>query len=85
MAESKRDETEELTFEQSLSRLEAIVQQLEEGDAPLEQAIELFQEGMRLSKRCNRQLEAAEKRIEMLMEEDGDWIKKPFSPEEEQA
>lgn len=85
MAENKREETEELTFEQSLSRLEAIVQQLEEGDAPLEQAIELFQEGMLLSKRCNRQLEAAEKRIEMLMEEDGDWVKKPFAPEEEQA
>lgn len=82
---NNQDQNEEMTFEQALNRLEAIVQQLEEGEAPLEQAIELFQEGMLLSKRCSKQLDAAEKRIEMLMEEDGDWVKKPFAPEEEQS
>lgn len=85
MAENQRNKYDELTFEEALKRLEEVVQKLEDGDAPLEQAIELFQEGMALSKRCSHQLDAVERRIEMLMEENGDWVKKPFSPEEDQS
>lgn len=83
MAESKENPYETLTFEEALKRLEEVVQKLEDGDVPLEEAIDLFQEGMALSKRCSQQLDKAEQRIEMLMEENGEWTKKPFAPEED--
>jgi len=50
----------ELTFEKGLERLEKIVKELEQGDLPLERALELFEEGMKLSGNCRRQLEEAE-------------------------
>lgn len=81
--ESKENQYETLTFEEALKRLEEVVQKLEDGDVPLEEAIDLFQEGMALSKRCSQQLDKAEQRIEMLMEENGEWTKKPFAPEED--
>jgi exodeoxyribonuclease VII small subunit len=73
---------QEIGFEQAMEQLERIVAKLEGGDVPLEQAIELFQEGMRLSRICGQKLESVERRIEMLLEEDGRTVKKPFSPEE---
>ena len=54
MAEKK------VTFEQAMARLEEIVKQLEQGDAPLEDALALFEEGTRLMKKCTTQLDKAE-------------------------
>ena len=51
----------EKTFEESLNALEEIVQRLERGDVPLEEALAAFQEGMALSKQCQDTLEKAEK------------------------
>ncbi|HZG85130.1 exodeoxyribonuclease VII small subunit [Paenibacillus sp.] len=62
-----------------MEKLEVIVAKLESGDVPLEQAIELFQEGMRLSRICSQKLESVERKIEMLLEEDGQTVKKPFT------
>lgn len=56
------------TFEQSLAQLEKIVQELEAGDLPLEKAIKIFEEGMRLSKYCGEKLDETEKRINLLMQ-----------------
>lgn len=69
---------EELSFEQALERLEGIVAQLENGDVPLEQAIELYQEGMQLSNLCNGKLKQVEAKIEMLIETDNSIETKPF-------
>lgn len=69
---------QELTFEQAMEQLEAIVSRLEGGDVPLEQAIELFQQGMKLSQLCNAKLDQVERKIEMLVEENGNFEKKPF-------
>lgn len=55
-------------FNQSLARLEEIVKILERGDCPLEQSIELFEEGVKLSKHCNKTLENARQRILTLSE-----------------
>ena len=52
---------QELSFEQSMQRLEQIVRQLEKGDAPLEDAMKLFTEGTSLAARCQFMLEQAEK------------------------
>lgn len=57
----------ELSFEDALKRLEAIVQRLETGDAPLEQAIELYAEGDRLRAQCEARLAAAQARIERIV------------------
>ena len=70
----------ELSFEQAMDRLETIVQQLESGDVPLEKAIELFQQGMELAQVCGGKLEQFERKIEMLVEENGTFAKKPFAP-----
>jgi exodeoxyribonuclease VII small subunit len=71
-------EKETLSFEEAMEKLEQIVSKLENGDVPLEKAIELFQEGMRLSHFCSEKLEQVEKKIEMLVEENGSLVKKPF-------
>lgn len=70
---------EALSFEAAMEKLEVIVSRLENGDVPLEQAIELFQEGMKLSHLCSSKLEQVERKIEMLVEESGTLVKKPFT------
>ncbi|MDF2922012.1 MAG: xseB [Paenibacillaceae bacterium] len=69
----------DVSFETAIEQLEIIVARLENGDVPLEQAIELFQQGMRLSQLCSRKLEQVERKIEMLVEENGTLAKKPFA------
>ncbi|CAG7612363.1 Exodeoxyribonuclease 7 small subunit [Paenibacillus solanacearum] len=73
------------SFEQAMDQLERIVAQLESGDVPLEKAIELFQEGMKLSQLCGQKLEQVERKIEILLEQDGGMVKKPFQPIEEKG
>ncbi len=58
---------EPLTFEQSLTRLDAIVKQMEQGNVPLEQALALFQEGTALIRSCNDQLDKAQLTVVKLM------------------
>lgn len=72
MAEKK------VSFEEAMEQLENIVLQLENGDVALEKSIDLFQEGMKLSSLCSQKLEQVEKKIEMLIEEDGTIKKKDF-------
>lgn len=63
---------QEMSFEESLKRLEEVVGQLERGEAPLEKGLELFEEGVALSRRCHDLLSSAEKRISRLtLDEDG--------------
>ncbi|MCA9743185.1 MAG: exodeoxyribonuclease VII small subunit [Deferribacteres bacterium] len=55
------------SFEEALVRLEEIVLILEQGDTPLEEAIEVFDEGMQLASQCARQLEDAERKLKKLV------------------
>jgi exodeoxyribonuclease VII small subunit len=64
----------ERPFETSLAELEQIVTKLEAGDLPLEQSLELFEKGIKLSRECRERLVNAERRIEILMK-DGDGLK----------
>jgi exodeoxyribonuclease VII small subunit len=68
----------ELGFEESLSALEKIVAQLESGDLPLEKALELFENGVGLARRCQSQLEEAEHKVELLLRERGEIKLVPF-------
>jgi exodeoxyribonuclease VII small subunit len=55
-------------FEAAIAELEGIVRKLEEGELPLEQSLELYERGVRLSRFCHQRLEEAERRIEILTE-----------------
>ena len=57
------------TFEEQLTALERVVEQLERGELTLEESVKLFEEGVRLSKACKQELDAAEGRIEILVEQ----------------
>ena len=56
-------------FENSLNRLEKIVTKLETGDLPLEEAIKILEEGVRLSKNCLKMLDEAERKVEILVKD----------------
>jgi exodeoxyribonuclease VII small subunit len=72
-------------FEQSLARLEEIVRKLEAANLPLDDAMKLFEEGMQLSRDCQKQLEQAEARVEILLKKaGGEIVAEPFEPEGEE-
>ena len=62
----------EILFDEAMLQLENIVRQLEQGDVPLESAIELYQKGMELSKVCSDKLQKAEKQLVTFMDENKD-------------
>ena len=71
-------------FEKGLSRLEHIVGELEKGDLVLEKALQLFEEGIKISKLCSSKLEEAERKIEILLRnEKGQLVQSPFEAEKE--
>jgi len=71
-----------VSFEVALKELEGIVKQLETGEAKLEEAIELFERGMKLTHYCSQKLEEAEKKVEMLVKDSqGQYRAVPFEPE----
>jgi exodeoxyribonuclease VII small subunit len=71
-----------ITFEEAMAKLEQIVEKLEEGDIPLEEAIIYYKEGMELSKLCHDKLKSAEKQLTQIITEDG--RKEVFSINEEE-
>ena len=75
MAKKKR------TFEESMQRLEEIVDALEQEELPLEQAIKLYKEGLTLSAVCKECLAMAEGEVVLLQKEAGAWKEEPFATE----
>ena len=79
MPKTTKKGSKDLRFEEALTGLERIVAQLEGGDLPLDDALKLFEEGVRLSRFCGAKLDEAERRIEILMKgADGEWQAVPF-------
>ena len=81
--------TEEIRFEDALTRLEEIVEKLEEGDLPLEESLSAFEEGIKLSRICAKLLNEAERKVEILIKgEDGQLITEQFEedlPEDDES
>ena len=73
----------EISFENAMDRLDEIVSLLEDGECPLEEALNVFEEGIALVKLCNKKLENAEKSVKILVNQDGEFVEKDFSPKEE--
>jgi exodeoxyribonuclease VII small subunit len=67
-------------FEECLQRLEQILGELEKGDIPLERSLQLFEEGMKLSTSCRKELEEAEGRVEILLKQNGKVQAEPYEP-----
>lgn len=64
-------EEKTLSFEEAMKQLEQIVDRLEEGDVPLEEAIAIYKEGMELSKLCHDKLKSVEEQLTQIITEDG--------------
>ena len=73
---------ENSNFEKNMSNLENIVNELEKGDLNLDESIAKFEEGIKISKECNKILENAEKKITILLKQDGEVKEENFISEE---
>ncbi len=72
--------TQNVTFESALGRLEEIVRALEGGAAPLDESLSMFEEGVALVKICTERLDNAEQKIKVLVKnKDGTYDEKPFA------
>lgn len=70
------------TFEKDLGKLENIVSRLEEDEVTLDEAMKLFEEGIKLSRSCTEKLDTADRKIEILMrDKNGNLSAEPFEPE----
>ena len=69
-------------FEQSLAELEAVVERLEHGELPLEDALKQFERGIELARSCQTSLKAAEQRVEILLKKSTDEDPEPFEGSE---
>lgn len=74
-------ESKELSFEEALKELEAIVQKLEQEDVPLEKMMHYYEKGMALSKKCSEMLQTAEEKMAKILNDDGQI--EPFHVQEE--
>ncbi len=73
---------DKVSFEEAMKKLEDIVERLEEGDVPLEEAISIYRQGMELSKLCHDKLKDVEEQLTQILTEDGK--KEDFSIQEEE-
>ena len=69
-------------FEEALERLEDIVRKMEAGDMTLEESLKAFEEGIKLARLCSRRLDEAERRVEILLEQEEELVVRPFKVEE---
>lgn len=73
---------EEIKFEEAIKKLEDISKELESGKLDLDESVSKFEEGMKLSKICTKILNEAEKKINLLIDKDGEISEENFTPEE---
>jgi exodeoxyribonuclease VII small subunit len=70
---------DEISFEEALKRLEEIVSSLENGQLSLDESLSVFEEGIRLSKLCNKKLVETKQKVEKLMEKNGKLFTEPVA------
>jgi len=67
-----------MDFEASLEQLEALVSAMEDGDLTLEESLQHFEQGIRLTRDCQKRLAAAEQQVQVLLEQQGEPSLEPF-------
>lgn len=76
----------EIKFEKALKRLEEIVEELEKGELDLDRSLQIFEEGIKMSRICSKKLQEAEKKIEILTKDESGKLKAElFEPSEDEA
>ena len=84
MARKKELDEKNISFEAAAAELETIVQALEKGDLPLEEAVSLFEKGVRLSRLCSGKSDTAQEKVRrLLVEQEGELLTLPFAETEE--
>lgn len=78
-----RKSTKGVDFERALDELEKLVERMEEGELSLEESLKLYERGIELSKACQKALDAAEKRIRILSEQNGKSELEAFESDED--
>ncbi|MGN1327345.1 MAG: exodeoxyribonuclease VII small subunit [Clostridia bacterium] len=76
-------EEKEMNFEDSIKELENIANELEKGNLTLDESVNKFEQGMKLSKKCSNFLDSAEKKITMLINNNGEIEEENFIPKED--
>jgi len=72
-------DVQEMSFDEALEKLEAAARQLESGDVPLEEALEVYESAVRLFRHCNERLARVEERLELLTRDlDGEPVARPL-------
>jgi exodeoxyribonuclease VII small subunit len=66
-------------FEEALEKLEEIVKKMEAGDMALEESLKAFEEGIKLARLCAKKLDEADRRVELLLRQEGELVTKPFA------
>lgn len=72
-------------FEDALEKLEDIVRRMEAGEMTLEESLKAFEEGIRLSRLCAKKLDEADRRVDLLLREEGELATRPFAEEERES
>ena len=70
------------TFEEQIEKLEKIVEELEKGELSLQDSVDKFEEGIKISKECNKTLEEAQKKITILINKEGELKEENFEAEQ---
>ncbi len=68
-------------FEESITELEALVEQMEQGDLSLEESLQSFERGIKLTSTCQKSLQDAEQKVQILLNKNGKQTLEPFDDE----
>ena len=79
------EKNEKPNFEQALKELETLVERMEQGELSLEESLKAFERGVELTRTCQKALDEAEQRIEILTQKEGGLESQPFPPEPDQS
>jgi exodeoxyribonuclease VII small subunit len=77
-----RHATENASFETKMQQLNQLVEKMETGNLSLEDALKYFEQGIALTRECQKDLQQAEQKIEILMKKNADFTLTPFSPDD---
>ena len=80
---TNQENLKNISFEDALSRLESYVRQLEQGELTLEESLKIFENGMELAKFCSKELDAAEQKIQIVLDRNGEIIKTDYKTNDE--
>lgn len=70
----RKKSSSKIDFEKSLAELEGVVEQLESGDQSLEDALQLFEQGIKLTRSCQQALQNAEEKVTILTQQNEEWL-----------